>query len=128
VKLLLDTHALLWFLAGSGRLSATARAAIENEDNQRLFSIAGAWELAIKITLGKLALTFPFDTLASVHLPANGIDLLQLEFAHTVELTKLPLHHRDPFDRILVAQAKTEGATLVSADPVLDAYGAPRLW
>jgi PIN domain nuclease of toxin-antitoxin system len=128
VKLLLDTHALLWFLGGSGRLSTTARVAIEDMANERLFSVAGAWEIAIKASLGKLDLTVPFQRLVPGELHANAIELLPILPAHLVGVLGLPFHHRDPFDRMYVAQAVAEGATLVSADPALDAYGVRRLW
>jgi PIN domain nuclease of toxin-antitoxin system len=128
VKLLLDTHALLWFLSGSGRLSATARIAIEDMANERFFSVAGAWEIAIKASLGKLDLTVPFEKLVPGELRSNDIELLPITPAHLVAVMALPFHHRDPFDRMYVAQAAAEGATVVSADPALDAYGIPRLW
>lgn len=128
MKLLLDTHALLWFLGGSSRLSATARVAIEDMANERLFSVAGAWEIAIKASLGKLDLTVPFEELVPGELRANAIELLPITPAHLVAVMALPFHHRDPFDRMYVAQSEVEGAALVSADPALDAYGVQRLW
>jgi PIN domain nuclease of toxin-antitoxin system len=128
VNLLLDTHTLLWFLGGDDRLSSRARAAIEDLSNRRLFSIAGAWEIAIKVSLGKLRLTAPFHQLIPGQLHANGIELLGLRPEHIAELITLPMHHRDPFDRILVTQAVIERAVLVSADPVLDNYGIDRIW
>jgi PIN domain nuclease of toxin-antitoxin system len=128
MKLLLDTHALLWFLAGDTRLSPAARAAIEDRSNTRLFSIAGAWEMAIKVSLGKLSLSAPFQDLVPGVLASNGIELLQIRTEHVRGITQLPFHHRDPFDRMLVAQASAERAILVSADAALDAYGVQRLW
>jgi PIN domain nuclease of toxin-antitoxin system len=128
VKLLLDTHALLWFLGGSDRLSAHARAIIEDLSNTRLFSVAGAWEIAIKASLGKLSLSTPFPQLVPGQLYANAIELLPIHPEHMAALISLPFHHRDPFDRMLVAQAAIEGAALVSADPALDAYGIQRIW
>ena len=128
MKLLLDTHALLWFLGGSPRLSSTARAAIEDPVSVRLFSAASAWEIAIKVSLGKLELHAPFAELVPGQLRANGIDLLALEPEHFNELLRLPMHHRDPFDRLMVAQARVEGATLISADAAMDAYPIRRLW
>jgi PIN domain nuclease of toxin-antitoxin system len=128
VNLLLDTHALLWFLAGDARLSADARAAIEDLDNTRLFSVASAWEIAIKTSLGKLSLTAPFHQLIPGQLRANGIELLPIRPEHLDGVITLPFHHRDPFDRILVSQSLVEAATVVSADPLLDSYGVARLW
>lgn len=128
MKLLLDTHALLWFLEGSDRLSSKARTAIEDLGNTRLFSIAGAWEMAIKVSLAKLNLTAPFEQLIPAQLDANAIQLLPVLPRHVAALIPLPFHHRDPFDRMLVAQAIVEDAVLVSADPMLDAYEVQRLW
>lgn len=128
MKLLLDTHALLWFLAGDVRLSATARAAIEDLGNTRLFSVASAWELAIRASLGKLALTRPFHELIPVQLRNNSIQLLQISPDHLDALLTIPFHHRDPFDRMLISQATLEAAVLVSADATLDRYGINRLW
>jgi PIN domain nuclease of toxin-antitoxin system len=128
VKLLLDTHTALWFLAGDPRLSARARTEIEDLANERLFSIASAWEIAIKASLGKLELSAPFEDLVPGQLRANGIKLLPLEPEHLSDLITLPFHHRDPFDRLLVAQALAEGAVLVSTDPLLDHYPIKRIW
>jgi PIN domain nuclease of toxin-antitoxin system len=128
VNLLLDTHALLWFLGGDSRLSTSARAAIENLENTRLFSVASAWEIAIKTSLGKLRLTGPFHELIPVQLRVNSIQLLPISPDHLNGLLTLPFHHRDPFDRILVSQAIVESATVVSTDATLDRYGVPRLW
>jgi PIN domain nuclease of toxin-antitoxin system len=128
VKLLLDTHAFLWFVGGDPRLSAAARLAIEDAANLRLFSTAAAWEIALKVSLGKLLLHAPFEDLIPDQLQANGIELLPIEPEHLREIIDLPFHHRDPFDRLLVAQSRREGATLVSADRGLDAYQVERLW
>jgi PIN domain nuclease of toxin-antitoxin system len=128
VRLLLDTHTLLWFLGGSSRLNANARAAIEDLSNDRLFSAASAWEIAIKASLGKLSLSAPFPQLIPGQLDANAIEMLPVRPEHLTELLALPLHHRDPFDRLLVAQSIAENAALVSADTALDAYGVQRIW
>lgn len=128
MNLLLDTHALLWFLAGDARLSTPARVAIENMGNTRLFSVASAWEIAIKASLGKLSLSGPFHELIPVQLRANSIQLLPVGPEHLNHLLALPFHHRDPFDRMLVSQAIAENATLVSADATLDRYAISRVW
>jgi PIN domain nuclease of toxin-antitoxin system len=128
VNLLLDTHALLWFLGGDARLSIRSRAAIEDLANTRLFSVASAWAIAIKTSLGKLTLSGPFHELIPVQLRANRIQLLPLHPDHLNGLLTLPYHHRDPFDRILVSQAIVEDATIVSADATLDKYEVRRLW
>jgi PIN domain nuclease of toxin-antitoxin system len=128
VKLLLDTHAFLWFIAGSERLSATARQQIEESANQPLLSAASLWEMAIKLSLGRLQLGRPFEDLIPEQMRLNGIQLLGIELEHVTPVTTLPFHHRDPFDRLIVAQAMVEQMPIVSADPAFDAYPIERLW
>jgi PIN domain nuclease of toxin-antitoxin system len=128
VKLLLDTHTLLWFLDDSPRLSASARAAIEDPANPRLLSPISLFEIAIKVQLDKLRLDDPFAITFPAELTLNQIDLLPIQVVHIEPLTTLPRHHKDPFDRLIAATALVEGLTLVSADPTFDAYGVTRLW
>jgi PIN domain nuclease of toxin-antitoxin system len=128
VKLLLDTHAFLWFIAGSEKLSATARELIEDSANQPFLSAASLWEMAIKLSLGRLHLGRPFEDLIPEQMHLNGIQLLGIEVEHVTPVTTLPFHHRDPFDRLLVAQATVEQMPIVSADPAFDAYPIRRLW
>lgn len=124
---LLDTHTLIWFINGSSALSRAARQAIEAEGVMNFVSIASLWEIAIKISLGKLELTTPFQQINS-QISANGFELLPITFADTVTLSTLPFHHRDPFDRILIAQAVTNGLILISKDQHFSAYGATCIW
>jgi PIN domain nuclease of toxin-antitoxin system len=128
MKLLLDTHTLLWFIAGSASLSAYARSLIEDAANEEFVSIVSIWETAIKVSIGKMSLSAPFDVLFPHQLQINGFELLPVEVEHTSIVTTLPFHHRDPFDRLLIAQAIAERLTLVSVDDVLDNYGITRLW
>ncbi len=128
MKPLIDTHAALWFLSGDPRLSTAARSAIEDPDNERLFSAACAWEIAIKVSLGKLDLHAPFDTLVPGQVEQNGISFLPIRPGHLRRIVRLPFHHRDPFDRLIIAQAIPEEATLISADAKLDDYGVHRIW
>ncbi len=128
MKLLLDTHTLLWFIAGSASLSAYARSLIEDVSNEKFVSIASIWETAIKVSIGKMTLSAPFDVLFPHQLRINGFDLLPVKVKHTSVVTTLPFHHRDPFDRLLIAQAIEENLTLVSIDDVFDNYGITRLW
>lgn len=128
MRVLLDTHSLLWFIDGSARLSPTARMLIEDADNQPFLSMASLWEIAIKLSIGKLSLGQPFDMLIPEQMRLNGIELLQIEMAHVMAVAKLPFHHRDPFDRLLIAQAMVEQIPIVSGDPASDAYGIKRLW
>lgn len=128
MKLLLDTHTLLWFVLGDASLSATARQLIEDAANSKLVSPATYWELAIKISIGKYALHEPYETFIDRAIRQNGFLILPIESRHTAALINLPFHHRDPFDRLMVAQAMVENLVLVSADAVLDAYPIQRLW
>jgi len=128
VNLLLDTHTLLWFVLGDASLSVTARQLIEDATNSKLVSPATCWELAIKISIGKYALHEPYETFIDRAIRQNGFLILPIEPRHTAALINLPFHHRDPFDRLMVAQAMVESLILVSADAVLDAYPIQRLW
>ena len=128
MKLLLDTHTILWFAEGSAALSDTARAAIEDPANECYVSHVSAWEVAVKFSLGKLTLQVPYSDLFPGVITANHFGFLLPEFQHFWTLLALPFHHRDPFDRLLVAQAKSEGMTLVSRDLQMQAYGVPVLW
>jgi PIN domain nuclease of toxin-antitoxin system len=128
VKLLLDTHTFLWFIGGNSSLSKRARTLIEDETNQIFLSTASLWEIAIKISLGKLTLSDDFETLVSEQLTVNGIELLEISVNHAALVANLPFHHRDPFDRLLVAQAQAEQMAVISKDESFDAYEVNRLW
>jgi PIN domain nuclease of toxin-antitoxin system len=128
MRLLLDTHTLLWFLAGSASLSAPALAAINDPSNERWLSPISLLEIAVQVRINKLRLVAPFGVLFPARLTANQVRLWPIEASHCASMTTLPLHHRDPFDRLLAATALVEGLTLVSADPAFDAYGLTRLW
>src|SRR5262245_15946706 len=128
MRLLLDTHTLLWFLADDPKLTLVAKTAIEDPANERWLSPISLLEIALKHRLGKLPLPASFGTLFPAALLAEDIHLLPLEAQHIEPLTTLPMHHRDPFDRLIAATAQVEGLTLVSADAVFDTYGLARLW
>jgi PIN domain nuclease of toxin-antitoxin system len=128
MKLLLDTHTLLWFIAGSANLSEAARRLIEDDENEKFVSIASIWETAIKVSIGKMSLTASFDELFPHQLEVNGFELLPIKVEHTSIVSTLKFHHRDPFDRILIAQSIHEKASLVSLDAAFDDYGIARLW
>lgn len=121
---LLDTHALLWALADSPRLSATARAVIEDTGNVILVSLASAWEIAIKRSLGRLSA--PDDLEGAIE--AAGFTRRSITFADTQRLATLPLHHRDPFDRMLVCQALQDGIPIVGCDPEVARYPVQVVW
>lgn len=126
--LLLDTHAFLWFVLDDPKLSATARASISDPLSRVLISPASYWEIAIKISLGKYALPGSFASFMREQLRENDFEILPILPEHTASLVALPFHHRDPFDRLLIAQAMSEGVRLVSGDAALDAYPVRRLW
>ena len=128
MKLLLDTHTLLWFLVDNPRLSSEATAAIADPENERLLSPISLFEIALKVRLGKLSLSQPFGSLFPAQLTLNRIRLLRIELTHLERLTSMPLHHRDPFDRLLASTALVEGVALVSADSAFDSYGVSRIW
>jgi PIN domain nuclease of toxin-antitoxin system len=128
MKLLLDTHTFIWFIMGSPNLSPDARALIEDLANEKLLSVASLWEIAIKLSIGKLTLSAPFDVLIPQQLSLNGFELLNIEIDHASVVATLPFHHRDPFDRLLIAQAMVENMPVVSIDAIFDAYPVTRLW
>ncbi|MBV8230467.1 MAG: type II toxin-antitoxin system VapC family toxin [Planctomycetaceae bacterium] len=128
MRLLLDTHAFLWFILADPKMSAAALNLITDPANQKQISPASYWEIAIKIRLGKYSLPSPYETFMRQQHLRNNFAILQIAVSHTAVLTTLPLHHRDPFDRLLVAQAMVEDIPLVSGDPALDAYPIIRLW
>jgi PIN domain nuclease of toxin-antitoxin system len=128
MNLLLDTHASLWFMDGSPRLGAQARTLIEDADNVKWVSAASLWEMAIKISLGRLRLEQPYDPFVPEQVEMNGFNLLPLRIIHMAKVAALPFHHRDPFDRLLAAQCLTEDFSLISVDAAFDSYGVRRLW
>ncbi len=121
MKLLLDTHALIWFLENDPKLSAAAREVIEEPANKRWVSMASGWEMAIKSQIGKLDLPRPFEVLFPGTLEALGFSIAPIQAGHLHRYHALPLHHRDPFDRLLVAQALADGFTVVGNDVAFDA-------
>jgi len=128
VRLLLDTHVFLWFLAGNSRLRAASRRRVENKANDKFLSIASVWEMAIKVSLGKLELEDPLGEIVERGAGENGIALIGISKDHVLRVSTLPWHHRDPFDRLLAAQAMHEGMTLLTGDSAFDAYGVRRVW
>jgi len=128
MRLLLDTHTFLWWINNDPLLSDSARIAISSERNECFLSLASCWELAIKASIGKLRLTKPVERFIPEELTANDFQLLSIDFRHIAKVETLPFHHRDPFDRLLVAQVLTEKMTIISADDMLSEYGVKRLW
>lgn len=128
MNLLLDTHSLLWFLNEDPHLVPNAKALIEDSLNRKFVSMATCWEIAIKVGLKKLDLGEPVSTFLPRELLVNKFDLLHIELVHALHVEKLPRHHRDPFDRLLVAQSIIEKIAIVSSDDKFDSYGVVRLW
>ena len=128
MRLLLDTHALLWWHESHPNLSKTAAAALDDPDNIVYFSVVNIWEAQIKAQLGKLTLHDPLPAVVDQQHRVNGFGLLAIHVEHVYRLEGLAPHHRDPFDRLLIAQALHEGLTLVTRDRVLSSYAAPILW
>jgi PIN domain nuclease of toxin-antitoxin system len=125
-RLLLDTHAFIWFVSNDSNLPASTKNQIESAEVVFL-SIASLWEIAIKLNIGKLTLQGAFEDIEA-QLIATDIKILPITFADTVKFRDLPLHHRDPFDRILVAQSINHSLVLISRDVAFDAYSIQRIW
>ncbi len=128
MRLLLDTHAFLWWLAGSSTLSRSARSAIATEAVEVFISAASAWEIATKYRIGKLPEARPVADDVAASVASEGFSELTVTMRHAQRAGDLVGHHRDPFDRMLIAQALLEGMTLVSNERAFDAYGVKRLW
>jgi PIN domain nuclease of toxin-antitoxin system len=122
VRLLLDTQCFLWWFAQPERLSERAIAHITDEANELWFSVASIWEVGIKVALGKLPLSEPVERYIPSRMTLLGAKSLEIQAAHAIRAAALPLHHRDPFDRMLVAQAQVDDMTIVSADAILSQY------
>ena len=136
MRFLIDTHVFLWFINGDNRLSQSVRKAIEGEENEVLLSIASVWEIAIKTNVGKLGLAKPFAELIPEQIIENEIELTPISMDDLKVVALLPLHHRDPFDRLLIAQAVSlrecgsiaEDIPIISKDTAFDSYEVKRLW
>ena len=125
---LLDTHTFLWFWWDDPKLSDAAKEVIIDPNNRKLISTASRWEVAIKVSLKKLDLGGPFRGFIPQHMLRNNFESLSITDDHLAALIDLPFHHRDPFDRLLIAQARWDEMPIVSADEQLDAYGIERIW
>ncbi len=128
MRILLDTHAFLWLVTDDPKVSAPAKAVFLENDNELLLSAVTGFEIAVKYSLGKLGLKEPPEQFISKRIQANALIPLAITIEHTVLLADLPFHHRDPFDRLLVAQALSDSLPILSADTLLSAYGIERIW
>ena len=127
MNILIDTHAFMWFVNGDAHLGTNARQRIENPDNTNYMSVGSLWEIAIKINIGKLTVSYPYDTVIQ-QIEENEIELLPIKFIHTQQLIDLPLHHRNPFDRLIIAQAMAENMVVVTKDENFNCYPIEIIW
>ncbi len=128
MKVLIDTHALLWMLGDSRNLSHRARSALANRENSLFFSIAGYWEIGIKTSIGKLELSSDWHETIPRAMTRNGVSWLEITPDHVHAVSTLPWTHRDPFDRIMIAQAMHNDLTIVTADPAFHDYSVTVIW
>ncbi|AXE17981.1 PIN domain nuclease [Runella rosea] len=127
MKYLLDTHSLIWFTEGNPKLPEATKSVIEDIDTVCFVSVASFWEIGIKISLGKLKLDMSFVDLEN-WVVNNRINILPIRFDNIIQLSQLPFHHRDPFDRTLIAQALSEKLTIITKEKLFEEYGVTRLW
>ncbi|HEY9655195.1 MAG TPA: type II toxin-antitoxin system VapC family toxin [Crinalium sp.] len=128
MKLLLDTHTFIWLDSNPSRLSERVRSLLQDPNNTLLLSIVSIWEIQIKTQIGKLQLSIPLAELIESQRQANMIEILPISLSHVLALNHLPPHHKDPFDRLLIAQANLESATFVSQDEILSSYSVQLIW
>ena len=128
MKLLLDTHAFLWFVMDSPKISEQASSLIKSAENDVYLSVASIWEIAIKVSIGKLRIDERLEDFIMPELESNQFSLLNIEVRHLGKVVELPFHHRDPFDRLLAAQSLTMNIPILSRDPTFDLYEMERIW
>ena len=128
MRLLLDTSSFLWFIAGSDKLSKNARELMEDFDNKLVLSVASLWELAIKVSIGKLEILEEFDELIPKKIEENEIKVLHIQLSHLSAMMTLPFYHRDPFDRLIIAQSIDEHLPIIANDGLFKHYPLDLLW
>jgi len=128
MKLLLDTHTFMWWHSEPEYISKSTLTLLQDPDNEVILSVVSLWEMQIKIQLGKLTLRDDLELILKIQQERNNISLISVVFPHILELKTLPLHHKDPFDRILIAQSRVENATLISRDSVFKNYECSLIW
>ncbi|ALF52650.1 twitching motility protein PilT [Nostoc piscinale CENA21] len=126
--LLMDTHTFIWYVTDNVRLSNQVLELINDDDNKVFLSIASIWEMGIKQGIGKLTFNLPLEMLITQQISVNDFSVLDIKISHVSTVSQLPLYHRDPFDRMLIAQAIVENLPILSADTIFDAYLIKRLW
>jgi PIN domain nuclease of toxin-antitoxin system len=128
VKLLLDTHTLFWAVDNPSKVSATAMAIMQDSANERLLSAATIWELAIKVGQERIKLSMPYGQWMMTAIADLKLRVLPVTVDYAERQSTLPPHHKDPFDRLMIAQALVDGILIVSVDGALDPYGVTRIW
>ena len=128
MKALLDTHAFLWWITDDPQLSRRARDIIGDGENELFLSAASGWEMAIKARLGKLDLPDNLEAFIPQQISLNAIDILPIQMSHALHVHKLPQHHRDPFDRMIVSQAQLEDLPILTTDPQIAQYPVQTIW
>lgn len=128
MEMLLDTHVFLWWVNDSPELSKNVITLITDEENTLYLSTASLWEMAIKLSLGKLEINVPLQEFIDTQMLINKIYEMPIQRTHVVKVVDLPFHHRDPFDRLLIAQALVKNIPVISKDKILNLYGVKRLW
>jgi len=128
MRLLLDTHALIWAATLDDQLSIKAKKMVLDCNNELFLSVASIWEMSIKASVGKLILQQPLEQIINEQIQINGLRIINIESAHALGVASLPWHHRDSFDRLLIAQSKIEKLPILGCDTAMDAYGISRIW
>ena len=128
MQILLDTHTFLWWIEDAPQLSPFAREIIEGGDNEIFFSAASGWEIAIKVQIKKLSVSGDLEQFVPTEIQKNNFTVLPIRLSHTLHVSTLPLHHRDPFDRILIAQSNIEKMPLLTIDPLISQYSVQTIW
>ena len=127
MRYILDTHTLIWYFEDNSELSFKAKSIIEDIDNEIFVSMASLWEIGIKVGLGKLIIPFDIDEIIA-RIRKESMNMITIDIKHVKGIQTLPHHHRDPFDRMIIAQAKVDNCTVITRDATFDAYDVPILW
>ena len=128
MKFLIDTHTFIWYVTNNSKLSSVAQKLIDDGNNDVLLSIASVWEMGIKHSIGKLTFELPFMTFVTLQMQQNSMEILNIRIEHLDVVANLPLHHRDPFDRLIISQTMVEQLPIVGVDKAFDSYAVRRLW
>jgi PIN domain nuclease of toxin-antitoxin system len=128
MKYLLDTHSLLWLTTNDSRLSLMAQELYLDAGNDIFFSMASIWEMAIKSSIGKISFESNLEDFVEDHIKGNNIEILKIELPHILRIERLPFHHRDPFDRLIIAQAIEDNISVIGNDTEFDKYKVNRVW